>query len=849
MTPMTGLDLESFLHLLRADLGAWLSVGAVALLLALMTWTSWGSRRALRKCLGLSIAVHGGLILYWFLHPNLLLALQPDGAEPRHVGIRQIQVTPVADRPDAPAGPSVEGLARRRLAAWDRPAESLALADRPLRAPRFASAAPEPERADAPGPELAAAEVSPPEPAAPEARPVPAQVEEPIPAPVAQPGPEEVAKADPAPPAPAEPIPPAGNERLRLTRPEPAPSRPGVQRARPEQPALPEALALAAEARPIAPGPRLEPPADSEVAAGPAPEPARADEPGMPRAAAGSPEPAAPLPGDADLRRRPRRPSIRPDAPGPAPAPAPRGPIGLGSGGGPDAPALALATPGARPIESPGREPDGPAAPADGTIAPEPRRPAPVAPDPARPEADVRKRSRPNPAAAHRGPVEAPGRLAEAPGPIAMASVVPPGSPRLPEIRGAVGGRPLADVPEIYRSRLDPNRSILAQRAGATPASEQAVERALDWLMKHQDADGGWDGRTARQADGTPIPGDDDFTVHCPPGDLCPGECFYWEADTALTGLALLAYLGAGYTHTDGVYADTVAKGLEYLINAQKPDGDLRGKSKAVGMYCHAMAALALCEAYALTADQRLRGPAERAAGFLVKAQAPNGLGWRYGPRPPMGDTSILGWAVLVLKSAKYAGIAVPRAAESGATAWLDRVTDGDSGGLARYQPTKAPSETMTAEAWVCRLFLGSGGRGPDGAEAASYLMAHRPDRGAYNIYYWYYGTLAMYLHGGPDWPRWNVQVREELVRRQKTKGHQTGSWDPDESTDGSRGGRLYATALSALTLEVYYRYLPLYNDSATPPVLAPAPERPGDPTLRRAAGESARGRGWRKKE
>ena len=844
---MTGLDLESFLHLLRADLGAWLSVGAIALLLALMTWTSWGSRRALRKCLGLSIAVHGGLIVYWFTHPTLLLALQPNGAEPPREGIREIRVLPLAERADTPGGASADGVGRRRLAAWDRPPEALALADHTLRAPRFAAANPElePRRADAPGPELAAADVSPPEPAAPESRPEPVKAAEPIPAAIAQAGPDEIAQADPEPAVPAEAVAPVDPVRLRPARPESAAARPAVERARPEAPAMPGPLALAADAAPAAPEPPRAPPVESDLAAGPVPEPSKAAEPGTPQAAAGAADLAAHLPGDADLRRPGRRPALRRDASGPAPAP--RAPVEIGSPGE-AAPALALAAPATRPIESPAREKDGPAASADGAIAHELRQPLPIVPDPDRPEADVRKRSRPAPAAAHRGPAQAPGRLADGPGPIAMAGVVPPGSPRLPEIRGAVGGRPLADVPEIYRSRLDPNRSALAQRAGATRASEQAVERALDWLSRHQDADGGWDGRTARQADGTPIPGDDDFTVHCPPGDLCPGECFYWEADTALTGLALLSYLGAGYTHADGVYADTVAKGLEYLINAQKPDGDLRGKSKAVGMYCHAMAALALCEAYALTADQRLRGPAERAVAFLVKAQAPNGLGWRYAPRAPVGDTSILGWAVLVLKSAKYAGLAVPRAAEAGAVAWLDRVADGDSGGLARYQPTKAPSETMTAEAWACRLFLGAGGRGADAAEAASYLMAHRPDRGAYNIYYWYYGTLAMYLHGGPDWPRWNVQVREELVRRQKTKGHQTGSWDPDESPDGSRGGRLYSTALSALTLEVYYRYLPLYNDSA-PPVLAPAPERPGDPTLRRAAGEAAKGRGWKKKE
>src|SRR5205807_7519506 len=91
----------------------------------------------------------------------------------------------------------------------------------------------------------------------------------------------------------------------------------------------------------------------------------------------------------------------------------------------------------------------------------------------------------------------------------ALPRVTPSGVPALPDVQGATGGRPLADVPEVYRSRLDPNRSARAYRAGATPASEPAVERALDWLARHQDTDGRWDAATARYDDGTTVKGDD----------------------------------------------------------------------------------------------------------------------------------------------------------------------------------------------------------------------------------------------------------------------------------------------------------------------------------------------------
>jgi hypothetical protein len=385
--------------------------------------------------------------------------------------------------------------------------------------------------------------------------------------------------------------------------------------------------------------------------------------------------------------------------------------------------------------------------------------------------------------------------------------------------------RALPEVPEVYRPRLDRGRSVRAQLAGASAGSELAVERALDWLAKHQDDDGRWDAAAGLDAQGRPVPGDDDFTKHCPPGEVCFGTCHYWEADTAMTGLSLLAYLGAGYTHQDGKHAATVARGLNYLKAVQKPDGDLRGRSVAVGMYCHAMASLALCEAYALTGDPNLRDPAARAVDFLVKARARDRMSWRYEPGASVGDTSILGWVILVLKSGREVGFAVPQEVSTGASRWLRMVAVGDRGGLAIYQPGQPPTPTMTAEAWVCRQFLGLGGPGAASSEAARYLLAHPPAE-EFNIYYYYYATLAMFQRGGADWDRWNALLRDALASRQRTSGHMAGSWDPDDSKYGQYGGRIYTTALATLTLEVYYRYLRLYDEEPTP---SPSP-RPTSP-------------------
>ncbi|MHB1559629.1 MAG: prenyltransferase/squalene oxidase repeat-containing protein, partial [Isosphaeraceae bacterium] len=353
-----------------------------------------------------------------------------------------------------------------------------------------------------------------------------------------------------------------------------------------------------------------------------------------------------------------------------------------------------------------------------------------------------------------------------------------------------------------------------------------------DWLARHQDDDGRWNAAIARYEDGSAMRGDSSFTAHCPPGEVCSGECAYWEADTALTGLALLAYLGAGHTHVQGRYAGTVTKGLDFLLASQKKDGDLRGDSTAVGMYCHAMATLALCESYALTGDERLRDPATRAVAWLVRSRARDRMAWRYSPGEDIGDTSILGWVVMSLKSAREAGLKIPDedSARRGALKWLGRVAMGGDGGLACYQPGDRATPTMTAEAWVCRQFLDAGGPGPASDEAADYLVHHENDRGESNFYYWYYATLGLYQDGGPSWARWNATMRDRIVDLQQLKGHRAGSWDPDKSLYGKKGGRIYCTALAAMTLEVYYRYLRLYDDSnsSSPPLEAVRPADPG---------------------
>jgi hypothetical protein len=104
----------------------------------------------------------------------------------------------------------------------------------------------------------------------------------------------------------------------------------------------------------------------------------------------------------------------------------------------------------------------------------------------------------------------------------------------------------------------------------------------------------------------------------------------------------------------------------------------------------------------------------------------------------------------------------------------------------------------------------------PAGREAGDFLLQELPGQSKANLYYWYYGTLAMYQLQGSHWSRWNEALRAALLPSQIQEGPLAGSWDPD-GVWGGYGGRVYSTALSALCLEVYYRFLPLYREAGAP--------------------------------
>lgn len=372
------------------------------------------------------------------------------------------------------------------------------------------------------------------------------------------------------------------------------------------------------------------------------------------------------------------------------------------------------------------------------------------------------------------------------------------GDPRLVAIRrGAAIGEPT----DAYEHRMGPERARTGAAHGATPESEAAVRAALDWLKTNQNADGAWDPTQHGGGRETRTLGHDRQNAGA-------------GADTGVTGLALLAYLGAGHTHKTGEYTETVRRGLDYLRQMQATNGSFAGRAKTyAAMYCHGMALLAMAEAYGMTGDPELGEAMRRGVQFTLSAQHPSNGGWRYRPGD-LGDTSQLGWQLMALKSAELAGLPMPDLTRERMFRFIRGVTFGEHGGLASYRPGEQASRTMTAEVLVCRQFLGTTPEFRAGDEAAAYIVQELPGNGQTNLYYWYYATLGLYQHQGADWHRWNEAMQTTLIRNQRFEGDLSGSWDPSDVW-GGYGGRPYTTALGALCLEVYYRYLPLYSHTA----------------------------------
>lgn len=429
----------------------------------------------------------------------------------------------------------------------------------------------------------------------------------------------------------------------------------------------------------------------------------------------------------------------------------------------------------------------------------------------------------PNPPSLSLGPADPEMKFANQPEIPNLAAFAPEPAgpaPRRDVAPSMMGPVPLmglaANVQAPFSGRTGIGRADLVRREGGTVHSEKAVEDGLEWIVRHQKADGSW------MLDVSEV------CQSCPPQGTIVSQ-------TGATGLALLPLLGAGYTHTvKSRHQAAVRRGIEWLVQNQQPNGDLHvGGTGTSYLYSHAIAAMAVCEAYGVSRDPALREPAARAVAFIAEAQDPAGGGWRYRPGQS-GDTSVFGWNIFALRSANLAGISIPRQTLRGCTDYLNSAATDGKKVLYAYQPNHAVSPVMTAEALVGRQLMGWPREHPSLIKGAGRVAAHLERSEDRNIYYWYYATQLLHNMRNKDWERWNPHVREALIRSQvHDDGCPDGSWDPafpSQDRWGMAGGRLFQTSLSILTLEVYYRYLPLYRTADEEGLDDPPPTRGSEP-------------------
>jgi biopolymer transport protein ExbD len=371
-------------------------------------------------------------------------------------------------------------------------------------------------------------------------------------------------------------------------------------------------------------------------------------------------------------------------------------------------------------------------------------------------------------------------------------------------------------------------RNLRAAGSGRATAAEQAVEKALRWLAAHQSPDGGWSAEgfgawcDGKEASGTRPEG--------------PGKALY---DTGVTGLALCAFLGAGYTNRGShEFAKVVSKGLRYLKNVQDAEGCFGPRTSQRYSYNHAIATLAMVEAYGMTESSIFKGPAAKGLDFVAIMRNPDSA-WRYGVKPGDSDTSVTGWMMMALKSAalvnadsvkqgKPPPLAIDVEGFTGVRAWIDKVTDPDYGRVGYIQRGTGParstemidrfptdkSESMTAVGILARVYLGEDPKQSDMIRKGvrlclDLLPSWNTTDGSIDMYYWYYATLALHQVGGDAWKKWNEAAVPAFLAGQRTDTDPCayqGSWDPVDPW-GPDGGRVYSTALMALCLETPNRY------------------------------------------
>jgi hypothetical protein len=388
-------------------------------------------------------------------------------------------------------------------------------------------------------------------------------------------------------------------------------------------------------------------------------------------------------------------------------------------------------------------------------------------------------------------------------------------------LRNQPGGRKA-----VSPARIKANMAFRSRRPesirNSAPHTTEYIDNGLEFLARYQRADGSW---SLSQFD----PG---WTQNRVSANQIVTRL---DSDTAATGLAVLAFQGAGYNHKEYKYARNLDSAIQWLIENQQESGLLyvstqRASDANCKLYSHGIATIALTEAYGMTQDPALKEPVQKAIDYIVRNQDPDKGGWRYNPGSGT-DTSVSGWMVMALHSARLAGVEFDQEVWEGVDSWLNQARHPQLPYKFRYNPfaegdaqndrdhQREVTQNMTSVALLMKLYTGWTRDQVEMQMGADYLLTKLPsDKNQYyrDTYYWYYATQVMAHIGGEPWEKWNGELEKLLVNTQVKGGPMAGSWDPYLPVPdrwGHYAGRLYVTTMNILSLEVRHRMLPIYDD------------------------------------
>lgn len=354
---------------------------------------------------------------------------------------------------------------------------------------------------------------------------------------------------------------------------------------------------------------------------------------------------------------------------------------------------------------------------------------------------------------------------------------------------GLAGGGGFTSIPATMRKRCSKaDRMARVKEMGGLPETEEAVEKGLEWLKATQNADGSWGSSNK----------------------------------AAMTGFAILAYLGRCETPQSEKYGESCLRGIVWLVNLGMGNEGKLSQSlvNRSWPYEHSIATYAMCEATTFCKQLDINVPnlpevMTKAVNFIIENQHDKG-GWGYTydmSSEAHVDLSVSAWHIQALKAARHTGIKF-----SGLTSAMREAIDYamlmqnmDHGGFGYSSPRRAAGGkdyfSMTGGG-VLSLQMGGKEHSSEVRNGVSYIMDnmkfdYKSEHS--DLYALYYESQALMIRGGRDWEKFNERVKGALIPHQ----NENGSWPVNGDPAHGMSQEPYRTCICILTLEVYYRFLP----------------------------------------